>query len=313
MISANVASSVRCLRFGAQARRQSSAAMLELVRFRARPARACRAVPPGCLPAPCSGRRRRPVRRGIRGRRCAPARCPGAGERAAAQRAVDVDRAVGDRLRRRRRPWRSTVRSRFSRVHLLAGAHRRGLHQAGLGRSGGVLAGAGAGFGRGARVRRAARRGRRAAAAPSPRSYCARNFASSGRPTSRDSASIVAGAVGQRDRQHAGVAQRHRPVRARRRASGTSLRPPKSSDHRGALEQLRRALHAVAHLRGELRDIERAHAQVGDADLADLQFAGLLVIGMRRHAQVPVASVRGDCAPAARAAAARAGRAGASP
>ena len=56
------------------------------------------------------------------------------------------------------------------------------------------------------------------------------------------------------------------------------------------LEQLRGAAHACAHFIGEARGIERADAQVGDADLADLQFAGLLVIGGDRHAQVPVAS-----------------------
>ena len=132
------------------------------------------------------------------------------------------------------------------------------------------------------------------------RSYCARNFASSGRPSSTEQFLDLAGAVGQRHRQHAGVAQASSSARARGDV-GRLAEAAEIEDHRGAPEQLRRALHAVAHLRGQLRDVERAHAQVGDADLADLEFAGLFVIdcGVLTQ-QVPGGALRGRGVRAAR-------------
>src|SRR5207342_3933621 len=84
---------------------------------------------------------------------------------------------------------------------------------------------------------------------------------------------------------------------------GRAAQAAEVQDHGGTFEELGRALHAVAHFGGELRDVERAHAQVGDADLADLEFACLFVIDGRAHAQVPVgrcASVAGASARLAR-------------
>jgi hypothetical protein len=98
-----------------------------------------------------------------------------------------------------------------------------------------------------------------------------------------------AGAVGDADRQHAGCAQR-RDQFDYGSCVRTFTQTAKVEDHRRVLEQLGRAAHATAHFLGEPGRVERADAQVGDADLADLQFAGLLVIGSDRHAQVPVAS-----------------------
>jgi hypothetical protein len=116
-------------------------------------------------------------------------------------------------------------------------------------------------------------------------------LASSGRPERNREFFDLARAVGQRDGEDAGFAQafdqRAGRVDVRRLRQAAEVQ-----DHRGAFEQLRRALHAVAHFGGELRDIERAHAQVGHADLADLEFACLFVIDGRAHAQVPV----GRCA-----------------
>ena len=175
----------------------------------------------------------------------------------------------------------STVRSRFSRVDLLARAHRR---RSASGRAARV---GGSGWRSPARLRRggwrrfapAARRGRRcgAAAAASARSYDARNLASSGRPSCSRELLDLAGAVGERDRQHAGLAQavdqRAGGVDVGRRGQAAEI-----DDHRRAREQLRRALHAVAHLARPGVDVEGADAQVGDADLADLEFAGRFVI-----------------------------------
>jgi hypothetical protein len=104
-------------------------------------------------------------------------------------------------------------------------------------------------------------------------------------------------AVSQRDRQHAGIAQAFEQcaglVDRRHLAQAAEIQ-----HHGRAREQIRRALHAVAHFRGQLRHVQGAHAQVGDADLAELQLAGLGVIDHRAHAHVPVgrdawASARG--------------------
>lgn len=98
----------------------------------------------------------------------------------------------------------------------------------------------------------------------------------------------LAGAVGQRHRQHAGAAQA-----VDQGPRGVDVRQPGQAseidDHRRTPEQLGRAFDAFAHLADQLVDVEGADAEVGDADLADLQFAGLFVIhGSSRHAHVPV-------------------------
>ena len=73
---------------------------------------------------------------------------------------------------------------------------------------------------------------------------------------------------------------------------GAAAEAAEVDHHRGAGEQLGRALDALGHLGAEAPGIQRAHAQVGDADLAELQFAGLFIVeGAGRHAQVPVARV----------------------
>ena len=83
--------------------------------------------------------------------------------------------------------------------------------------------------------------------------------------------------------------RRCRPAARRRRAGrdqrldgrriGAFAQAAEIQDDRGALEQFRRAAHAIAHFSAQIFcDVERADAQVGDADLADLEFAGLFVI-----------------------------------
>ena len=60
----------------------------------------------------------------------------------------------------------------------------------------------------------------------------------------------------------------------------------KINDHGGACKQLRGAFHAFAHFLAQTGDIQGADTQVGNADLADLQLASLLVIG-HGHAYAP--------------------------
>ena len=103
-------------------------------------------------------------------------------------------------------------------------------------------------------------------------SYCARNFASSGSPSS--------------------IARRSLSTLTQASAIGRAGQRAEIDDHRCAFEQFRRARDAVAHFRAEAFDIERAHPQVGHADLTDLEIAGQFIVRGRRraHAPVPVAS-----------------------
>jgi hypothetical protein len=88
------------------------------------------------------------------------------------------------------------------------------------------------------------------------------------------------GAVGQRDRQHASIAQ---AIQQRLRGGdlGGLRQPAEIDDHRRAAEQFGRALDPLAHFADQLRYVQRADAQVGNAHLADFQFAGLFVIEIR--------------------------------
>ena len=98
----------------------------------------------------------------------------------------------------------------------------------------------------------------------------------------------VARPVGQRERQHAGAAQAVQQCLCGGDI-GRLRQAAEIDHHRGAQEQLGRALHPAAHLLDQSSHVEGTDAQVGDTDLADLEFAGGLVIHRRRaHRPVPV-------------------------
>ena len=74
--------------------------------------------------------------------------------------------------------------------------------------------------------------------------------------------------------------------------------PPRPPGFGRTRELFGRARHAFAHFGSQFVHVQRAHPQVGDADLSDLQLAGLLVVGDRRRggAHVPVCLCRGAAA-----------------